>query len=82
MALAGWVPGLDRYTIYRIGLIYYPTQTTFRQMADDVITAIEGLRPPVDLMGASTGGIIALEIAAVRPNPGSPARARRQRVQP
>ena len=36
-------------------------------MADDVITAIEGLRPPVDLMGASTGGIIALEIAAARP---------------
>ena len=37
-------------------------------MADDVITAIEGLRPPVDLMGTSTGGIIALEIAAARPD--------------
>ena len=68
MALAGWEPLLDRYTIYRIGRRQYPTQTTFRQMADDVITAIEGLRPPVDLMGASTGGIIALEIAAVRPD--------------
>ena len=37
-------------------------------MADDVIAAIEGLRPPVDLIGASTGGIVALEIAAARPD--------------
>ena len=55
MALAGWEPLLDRYTIYRVGRRQYPIGTTFRQMADDVITAIEGLRPPVDLMGASTG---------------------------
>ena len=68
MALTGWEPLLDRYTIYRIGRRQYPIGTTFRQMADDVITAIEALRPPVDLMGASTGGIIALEIAASRPD--------------
>ena len=68
MALTGWEPLLDRYTIYRIGRRQYPVGTTFREMADDVITAIEGLRPPVDLMGASTGGIIALEIAAARPD--------------
>ena len=68
MALTGWEPLLDRYTIYRIGRRAYPVGATFREMADDVITAIEGLRPPVDLMGASTGGIIALEIAAVRPD--------------
>jgi pimeloyl-ACP methyl ester carboxylesterase len=68
MALAGWEPLLDRYTIHRIGRRTYPVGTTFREMADDVITAIEGLRPPVDLLGASTGGIIALEIAAKRPD--------------
>jgi pimeloyl-ACP methyl ester carboxylesterase len=68
MALTGWEPLLDRYTIYRIGRRAYPVGATFREMADDVITAIEGLRPPVDLMGASTGGIIALEIAAARPD--------------
>jgi pimeloyl-ACP methyl ester carboxylesterase len=68
MALTGWEPLLDRYTIYRIGRRTYPVGTTFREMADDVITAIEGLRPPVDLMGASTGGIVALEIAAARPD--------------
>ena len=68
MALAGWEPLLDRYTIYRVGRRQYPIGTTFRQMADDVITAIEALRPPVDLMGASTGGMIALEIAASRPD--------------
>ena len=68
MALTGWKPLLDRYTIHRIGRRTYPVGTSFRQMADDVITAIEGLRPPVDLMGTSTGGIIALEIAAARPD--------------
>jgi pimeloyl-ACP methyl ester carboxylesterase len=68
MALTGWEPLLDRYTIYRIGRRKYPVGTTFRGMADDVITAIEGLRPPVDLIGASTGGIIALEIAVARPD--------------
>ena len=68
MALTGWEPLLDRYTIYRIGRRAYPVGATFREMADDVITAIEGLRPPVDLMGASTGGIIALEVAAARPD--------------
>ena len=68
MALTGWEPLLDRYTIYRIGRRQYPTGTTFRQMADDVITAIESLHPPVDLMGASTAGMIALEIAAARPD--------------
>ena len=68
MALTGWEPLLDRYTIYRIGRRAYPLGANFREMADDVITAIEGLRPPVDLIGASTGGIIALEIAAARPD--------------
>ena len=68
MALTGWEPLLDRYTIHRIGRRQYPIGTTFREMADDVITVIEGLRPPVDLMGTSTGGIIALEIAAARPD--------------
>jgi pimeloyl-ACP methyl ester carboxylesterase len=68
MALTGWEPLLDRYTIYRVGRRQYPIGTTFREMADEVITAIEGLRPPVDLMGTSTGGIIALEIAAARPD--------------
>jgi pimeloyl-ACP methyl ester carboxylesterase len=68
MALTGWEPLLDRYTIHRIGRRTYPVGTTFREMADDVITAIEGLRPPVDLMGTSTGGIIALELAAARPD--------------
>ena len=68
MALTGWEPLLDRYTIYRVGRRTYPVGATFREMADDVITAIEGLRPPVDLMGASTGGIIALEVAAARPD--------------
>jgi pimeloyl-ACP methyl ester carboxylesterase len=68
MALTGWEPLLDRYTIYRVGRRTYPVGTTFRGMADDVMTAIEGLRPPVDLMGASTGGIIALEVAAARPD--------------
>ena len=68
MALTGWEPLLDRYTIYRIGRRQYPVGTTFREMADDVIGALEGLRPPVDLIGASTGGIVALEIAAARPD--------------
>jgi pimeloyl-ACP methyl ester carboxylesterase len=68
MALTGWEPLLDRYTIYRIGRRQYPIGTNFREMADDVIAAIEGLRPPVDLIGASTGGIVALEIAAARPD--------------
>ena len=68
MALTGWEPLLDRYTIYRIGRRQYPVGTNFREMAKDVIAAIEGLRPPVDLIGASTGGIVALEIAAARPD--------------
>ena len=68
MALTGWEPLLDSYTIHRIGRRRYPTGTAFREMADDVIAVIEALRPPVDLMGASTGGIVALEIAAARPD--------------
>jgi len=68
MALAGWEPLLDRYTTYRVGRRVRPIGTTFSEMADDVIQAIDDLGGPLDLLGASTGGIIALEVAAARPD--------------
>jgi len=67
MALSGWEPLLDRYTVYRVGRRVRPVGTGFEEMADDVIAAIDGLGSPVDLMGASTGGVIALYVAAARP---------------
>jgi 3-oxoadipate enol-lactonase len=66
MAISGWDPLLDRFTIYRIGRRVRPVGTTFRDMADDVVAAVEEMHQPVDLMGASTGGAIALEVAAMR----------------
>ncbi len=67
MAISGWEPLLDRYTIYRIGRRIRPVGTTFREMAEDVAATVEQMQRPVDLMGASTGGAIALELAATRP---------------
>lgn len=67
MAISGWEPLLDRYTIYRLGRRIRPVGTTFREMADDVAATMEAMQPPVDLVGASTGGAIALEVAAARP---------------
>ena len=79
MALAGWEPLLDRYTIYRVGRRQYPIGTTFRQMADDVITAIEGLRAA----RRPDGGVNRRDHRAGdrgrAPRPGAPARARHQR---
>jgi pimeloyl-[acyl-carrier protein] methyl ester esterase len=37
-------------------------------MAEDAIAAIDELGPPLDLMGASTGGIVAMHVAAARPD--------------
>lgn len=37
-------------------------------MADDAIAATEGLGAPVDLLGFSTGGLIAYRVAATRPD--------------
>ncbi|HTE65471.1 MAG TPA: alpha/beta hydrolase [Candidatus Binatia bacterium] len=68
MALTGWGPLLDRYTVYRVGRRVRPVGTDFQEMANDVIAAIDLIGPPVDLEGASTGGIIALHVAAVRPD--------------
>lgn len=68
MATSGWEPLLDTYSLYRIGRRVRPIGTTFGEMAEDVSAAIEDLRPPVDLMGASTGGVLALHVAAARPD--------------
>src|SRR5687767_3751214 len=68
MAVAGWEPLADRFSVYRISRLARPIGSSFRQMADDHALALEGLDPPVDLMGASTGGAIALELAAARPD--------------
>ena len=68
MAVAGWEPLTDRFSVYRISRLARPIGSSFRQMADDHALALEGLDPPVDLMGASTGGAIALELAAARPD--------------
>jgi pimeloyl-[acyl-carrier protein] methyl ester esterase len=67
-AMMGWEPLYERYTVYLIGRRVLPVGTDFRDMADDVSAAIEGLDPPVDLLGASTGGVIALHVAATRPD--------------
>src|SRR5262245_47638777 len=67
MATSGWEPLLDAHAVYRIGRRVRPVGTTFAEMADDAIAAIESLDPPVDLMGASTGGMLALHVAAARP---------------
>ena len=68
MAIAGWDSLLDRFTIYRMGRRIRPVGTTFREMAEDVAATLDELQQPVDLMGASTGGAIALEVAAMRPD--------------
>ena len=68
MAISGWEPLTDRFSVYRISRLARPVGTSFAQMADDHALALEGLDPPVDLMGASTGGAIALELAAARPD--------------
>jgi pimeloyl-ACP methyl ester carboxylesterase len=67
MATSGWEPLLDRYSVYRVGRRVRPIGTTFDDMATDAAAAIEELGAPVDLMGASTGGIIAMHVAARRP---------------
>jgi pimeloyl-ACP methyl ester carboxylesterase len=68
LAVSGWDPLLDRYTVYRIGRRVCPVGTTFNAMADDVSMALEAIDPPVDLIGESTGGAIALLVAASRPD--------------
>jgi pimeloyl-ACP methyl ester carboxylesterase len=68
MATSGWEPLLDRYSVHRIGRRVRPIGTSFDDMATDVGLAIEELGAPVDLMGASTGGIIAMHVAAGRPD--------------
>jgi pimeloyl-ACP methyl ester carboxylesterase len=56
------------YTVFIVGRRVRPVGTTFEEMATDVIAAIEEVGGPVDLMGASTGGMIAMHVAAVRPD--------------
>jgi pimeloyl-ACP methyl ester carboxylesterase len=68
MAISGWEPLLDRFTIYRISRLTQPAGTSFAQMAEQHALALEELDPPVDLMGESTGGAIALHLAAARPD--------------
>lgn len=68
MAVSGWDALLDRYTIYRAGRRPRPGATSFTEMAGDAIAAIEQLGAPVDLMGFSTGGLIAYRVAATRPD--------------
>jgi pimeloyl-ACP methyl ester carboxylesterase len=68
MAISGWEPLLDRFTIYRISRLTQPSGTSFAQMAAEHAHALEGLDPPVDLIGESTGGAIALHLAAARPD--------------
>ena len=63
LALLG--PG---YTVFIVGRRVRPVGTTFEEMATDVVAAIEQIGGPVDLMGASTGGMIALHVAAARPD--------------
>lgn len=68
MAASGWDALLPAYTVWRVGRRVRPVGMAFADMADDAIAALETLRPPVDLMGASTGGMLALHVAAVRPD--------------
>lgn len=56
------------YTVYVVGRRVRPVGTSFEEMAADVVAAIEDLGAPVDLMGASTGGMIAMHVAAARPD--------------
>ena len=56
------------YTFFIVGRRVRPVGTTFAEMADDAIAAIEEIGGPVDLMGASTGGMLALHVAAARPD--------------
>ena len=68
--LTGWDGLLDRYTIYWVGRRVRPVGTTFAEMAQDTAEAAEALASsgPIDVMGASTGGIIAIHLAATRPD--------------
>lgn len=68
MAISGWEPLLDRFRIYRISRLPQPPGTSFAEMAQQHARALEELDPPVDLMGESTGGAIALHLAAARPD--------------
>jgi pimeloyl-ACP methyl ester carboxylesterase len=68
MAMSGWDALLSDYTLFRAGRRVRPVGTSFEAMAEDVIEGIEEIGPPVDLMGASTGGMIALHVAAFRPD--------------
>jgi pimeloyl-ACP methyl ester carboxylesterase len=68
MTTSGWEPLLGEYTVYRVGRRVRPVGTTFAEMAEDAIAAIDELGPPLDLMGASTGGIVAMHVAAARPD--------------
>jgi pimeloyl-ACP methyl ester carboxylesterase len=68
MATSGWDALLPDYSVYRIGRRVRPVGTSFADMAEDAIAAIETLGPPVDLIGASTGGMLALHVAALRPD--------------
>ena len=68
MAISGWEPLLDRFSIYRISRLTQPAGTSFAQMAEQHALALEELEPPVDLLGESTGGAIALHLAAARPD--------------
>ena len=68
LAIAGWEPLLDRFTIYRISRRTQPPGTSFAEMAEQHALALEELDPPVDLVGESTGGAIALHLAAARPD--------------
>jgi pimeloyl-ACP methyl ester carboxylesterase len=56
------------YTIYIVGRRVRPVGTKFEEMAADAIRALEELGTPVDLMGASTGGMVAMHVAAARPD--------------
>ena len=56
------------YTTYIVGRRVRPVGTTFEEMAEDAIAAIEEVGGPVDLMGASTGGMVAMHVAAARPD--------------
>ena len=70
MTLTGWDGLLDRYTVYWVGRRVRPVGTTFAEMAQDAAEAAEALASsgPVDVMGASTGGAIAIHLAATRPD--------------
>jgi pimeloyl-ACP methyl ester carboxylesterase len=68
MAVSGWEALLGEYSIFRIGRRVRPVGTSFAEMAHDAVEALEELGRPIDVMGASTGGILALHVAAARPD--------------